>query len=579
LRSPNINHFTGKAIIDYLVALGVKQFVISPGSRSTPLALAAAGNDKARHKIIIDERAAAYWAVGFARAIDKPVVLICTSGTAAANYFPAVIEAYQSRLPLILLTADRPEELQERGANQTIPQKNLYGRFADSYTVEAPGEDFDIANELTEIDRLMKDNQDRPVQINCRFREPLAPVEKNYDYAGLSEKITQWFDANTAIDSPQNSTVPKNTRSIAEMINGARNGLIVSGSQRDKKWSGAIESLGAKTGWPVLADILSPVRFHNGIKPLVHYDLYLDHEDLNSQLNIDAVIHFGGWPLSKRLQKFLVDRRSILQVKIQDHDNTLDPEYVENDRLVTSPDAFIDLLIPQMNINSINSKLGLLRIADEIAETILTGRDREQSLNDIDIIRAVGDSLEPGQVLFAGNSLPIRLADNFMSHQNKDITLAANRGVSGIDGVIASACGFASGSRKLTKLIIGDLSALHDLNSLALVKLSDIPVIVIIINNNGGGIFHHLPIYGMSDNFEKLFTTPRNIKFEWAARLFDLPWYNPKNYDDLRESLLKLNHDATGAVIEIKTDRESDFAEQKNIRTIIHQMLTEKLNG
>ena len=156
--------------------------------------------------------------------------------------------------------------------------------------------------------------------------------------------------------------------------------------------------------------------------------------------------------------------------------------------------------------------------------------------------------------------------------------MAANRGVSGIDGVIASACGYAAASGKLTKLLIGDLSALHDLNSLTLVKTSNVPVIVIIINNNGGGIFHHLPVYGMSDNFEEIFATPQNINFKTAAEFFDLPYFNPSDRKTLHQLFNQLNSDKISAIIEANTDRESDFSQQKRIRDEIHRLLSDKLN-
>jgi len=582
MREENPNLFLGRLIIDSLVRCGVKRFCLSPGSRSTPLAAAVLRHESAETKVIIDERAAGFYAVGYARASGQPTAVICTSGTAAANYFPAIVEAYQSHLPLVVITADRPSELQNCGANQTISQENLYGQYVlHSLTLEAPDEDSEPKVILNQLDKAQQSLPSGPVHINCRFREPLAPVECPYDYDLWQKQVDNWYLSHKkSAERKTCSDLSSLGKKIAKKISSCRRGLIIAGPQNFKEKVRRIGELGEKLGWPIIADILSQNRFGlEGKKFLGLYDLYLGIPEMAKSLTPEIVLHFGGLPISKHLNRFLLENRGIDYIKVQDHDKIIDPDHLETERIVASPDQFIDALIPHVQKNSDVSYYQSWRETEADASQFLSEHFRNDTLTEPALVWVMNDIISSGEALFLSNSMPVRDADSLAIGRDADIIVGANRGVSGIDGIIASATGFADGCCRPTTLLIGDLAFIHDLNSLQLAAQSEYPLIVIVVNNDGGGIFNFLPVAAFPNIFEKGWGTPHGLTFEDAANLFGLDYYHPSSVKQFHAAYSEARRKVKSSVIEIASNRCRNFEEHEAIRSALRQFLFTRKRG
>ncbi|MEE9442057.1 MAG: 2-succinyl-5-enolpyruvyl-6-hydroxy-3-cyclohexene-1-carboxylic-acid synthase [candidate division Zixibacteria bacterium] len=583
MKIPNINVFQAHLVIDHLVNEGVELFIISPGSRSAPLVTASSEHPNVSTKIIIDERAAAYFAVGYARSFGRAAGLICTSGTAAANYFPAIIEAYQSRLPLFVLTADRPEELQGRGANQTINQFDLYGEYACSVTFPAPDASFNAEETLNKLDNAIKKTWDKsntiagPVHLNLRFREPLAPVVEKFDEDKLCHQTDNWYQ-----EKLRNESVIENDNQVGIddaqlLIEGCRNGLIIAGPETRHRKATSIGKLSQKLRWPIITDILSQFRFTSqeiAGYPVGLYDLYIDIDNLTEKLKPEGIIQVGGLPTSKRLNQFLNLIKGIPIIKIQSHDNIIDPDHIHTHTIHLQEDEAMRQLDSLLQPNEEKTFLDRWLRLEYLCRTGLEEYARGDCLNEITIYKEISDLIPARDALFLSSSMPVRDADSFVPVTRKGVTVGCNRGVSGIDGVISSACGFAKGCNRPTTLIIGDLACMHDLTSLKIISESANPVIVIIINNNGGGIFHFLPIAEYDEIFEKYFAAPQNISFESTAGMYGLPYYNPKSITEFGSAYHELKSDNKFGMIEITIDRRDNYKKHEHIREIIRQKIT-----
>lgn len=569
MKAANINIFFARLIIDHLVRRGIKLFCLSPGVRSAPLVMSVTEHPDTDIRVIIDERAAGYFAVGYTRATGQPAAVICTSGTAAANFFPSAVEGYQSRLPVIYLTADRPDELQDCGANQSINQKKLFGVYAPSSMIlEAPDNSTDPYLVLSAINDALH-NQTTPVHINCRFREPLAPTAEEYDFEKLQSRIEQWHAARDNNTAGRSLDISQEAAKAASKINKKNYGLIVAGPEAPFRKTEKIFNLADALGWPVAADILSQHRFNPDNNLCGLYDLYLDDERLTESFRPELVIHIGGLPTSKRLNQFLHHCKGIDYIKIQNHNRTIDPDHLETDRIVADPDEFIEELIPHLRTSGDSSKNKNWQDAEAECSRLLQTYSDKGSFSEPAVAWQVGEMISGGESLYLSNSMPVRDADGFIKPVSKDIPVGANRGASGIDGVIASACGFAAGSRRPTTLLIGDLALIHDLNSLDIAARSDYPVIIIVINNNGGGIFHFLPVSQFLKTFEEYVAAPHGLSFEYAAEMFDLPYYHPATIDKFQSFYRQARNNGKSAVIEITIDRRGNFAEHEAIRNYL----------
>jgi 2-succinyl-5-enolpyruvyl-6-hydroxy-3-cyclohexene-1-carboxylate synthase len=573
-RKANINSLWAFLITEELIRNDIRQFYISPGSRSTPLTVAAASSPHAQTTIVYDERGAAYQALGYARASRKPAVLICTSGTAVANYLPAVVEAALESIPMIILSADRPPELRGSGANQTINQVNIFGEYTRGFfDLSAPSAEIPPALAHSVIGDLLAKalrSPAGPVHLNCMFREPLAPAEQkipeNYrhyleNYENSDSRARAVYPA---VEFPARETVAEITQLLA--ANG--DGLIIAGALKNEAERQAVIAAGNYFGWPVFADITSGLRFAPGENTVIHYfDQLLLNQPIREKLDFKTILQVGGHFVSKRLQQFLEEKQIPVHIQISDAWTRNDPGHNVRHRLTGDLSATLPLFRAP-SLSGIGS--GLLPKLNKWDARIAALLDQKLSgdeLHESSVARELPRLIPDGHGLFLSSSMPVRDADMYAAASGNSVVVSANRGASGIDGIISSALGFANGLQKPVTVLIGDLAMLHDLNALTAVSESAFPVTIVVINNHGGGIFHWLPIAGHQDVFEKYFATPHEFGFEHAAKMFRLPYFQPQSLSRFAEVYQVLA--GKSGIIEIITNRENEREQHRQLQEFL----------
>jgi len=569
----NLNHLWGTLVIEELIRQGVNTFSLSPGSRCTPLSTAVALHDEAEAQMHFDERGAAFFALGYARATGKPAAVICTSGTAVANFFPAVVEASLDGVPLIVLTADRPPELLHAGANQAIDQKKIFGGYVREF-FELPCPDTAIAPEvvLTTVDQVVYRacrSPKGPVHLNCQYREPLDPGSDVRDYSEYMESVRVWEKAErpyTHYIAPQ-AQCPQ-IEDVGRMLSGVWKGLIVVGQLDSEEEENAVVALAEKLQWPLFPDIASGLRL--GVKSecvVPFYDKLLEICDLPVP---DMVLQIGGQITSKRLLQYLkrVHPRHYLVVK--NHPLRHDPEHLVIERIEAEIAPFCWRLTACVDPSPSDLLKESLSISQEI-EAVVTHFSQEKNLSEIAVAHQLGKEIPNGHGLFLASSLAIRQMDMFASIKGSTRNpVAANRGASGIDGTIASASGYAQGLDKPVTLLIGDLAFLHDLNSLSYLHTLPAPVFIIVVNNRGGGLFSFLPISQEKRIFTEYFETPHNFTFSSAAQLFQIPYKKAENFVEDYRHIVKRDEPAILEVVSNCADNIQDH------KTLLKQLNTRR---
>ncbi|MCM3742535.1 2-succinyl-5-enolpyruvyl-6-hydroxy-3-cyclohexene-1-carboxylic-acid synthase [Sporosarcina luteola] len=520
-------------LTDTLLQAGVREAVISPGSRSTPLAYAFAASEKMETYMQVDERSAAYFALGLAKATGRPVVLLCTSGTAASNYHPAITEAFYARIPLIVLTADRPHELRGVGAPQAIDQLNMYGKHV-KFSVDLP-----LAEDNKELDWFLERHVNRAVSV--AMTKPMGPIHLNIP---LREPLLIDFDrkpkASTFVERIHgdiNLTISQK-QSLAALFSKTEKGLIIAGElpigfDKDAFWNFA-----RRLQWPVLCDPLSNLRSEvpEDCRPLciVHYDALLKSEAFQSEAMPDTVIRFGAQPVSKPLSLFLKKHRPEVFAAVDESPEFRDSLGVVTHHLQSSPEAIYD--VPGQQETTVYSETWAS--ADEFAETA-TRRYEGTAGDEGVIVKTLLDMLPDGSDLISGSSMPIRDVDTFFCKTEKDITVFSNRGTNGIDGVVSTAFGIEAARKRPTYLLIGDLSFLHDVNGLIVSRFHKTNLTIVILNNDGGGIFSYLPQAGVTNHFEELFGTPTGLTFEHIGAMYDTQYAAVNTIDEFKAEIQK----------------------------------------
>lgn len=563
-----MNQLWATLIVEELVRCGVDHFVLSPGSRCTPLTLAVAEHPRTKSVMHYDERGAGFFALGEAGALQRPIALVCTSGTATANYLPVVIEASQALVPLIVLTADRPPEMRDTGANQTIDQDHLYGRYARWYHA-FPCPDRGVAPEtvLTAVDHAVHRALAAPrgpVHLNCAYREPLAPITSGEDFEAYLKSVGTWQSQGrpyTTYARTEQAVCAEDERFLAQLIQFSKRGVIIAGQIRA---SGADEvlKLGQSLGWPILADVASGIRLGtDGTTVLHHFDQLLHSPCFRERFTPDLVLHFGGPVTSKRLMQHLESQPPEHYIRIAEHPLRHDPIHRVTLRIQTNPATFCAGLASGCRANPDAQWLNELHAANERASIAIASLIEQTSeITEPRIARHLSLEVDNDGMLFLGNSMPIRDMDMFGASAGNRVPVYANRGASGIDGNIATAAGIAQASDRVVTAVIGDLAALHDLNSLALLRHNNTKVILIVINNDGGGIFHFLPVADCTDHFEQYFGTPHGLRFAHAAEQFGLKYACPKDMDFFAAAYDAARELYESSIIEINTERASNRA-------------------
>jgi 2-succinyl-5-enolpyruvyl-6-hydroxy-3-cyclohexene-1-carboxylate synthase len=576
----DMNQLWGYLIVEELVRNGVDYFIISPGSRSTPLTVAVARNPKASHTICIDERAAAFHAIGYARATTNPAVLICTSGTAAANYLPAVIEAATDNLPLIILSADRPPELRRTGANQTIDQVNLYGTYPTwQFDLPCPTAEINPHVVLTTIDLAVYRSRQSPggvIHLNWMFREPLAPTTEPVE---IPVSLKDWHGRNgvyTVYAQKLNITSESQIQQlIAHIIKPTIRGVLIVGQLKDPASYHWVIKLAERLNWAVFADIQSGLRLRRDIPNLIHYFDRLLLTDKAIELeSIDTVIQIGSRIVSAGLLKCLAKYPPTNYVMVLDDSNREDPNHQVTLRIESNLAIFCQQLLsnrvqrpPTEWVQQLRSTSQSIIVTDFL--------NRQETLSEPWIVRSVSELIPAYHGLWMANSMPIRDLDMYGSEYTNNPRIGVNRGTSGIEGSIAAATGFAVGLEAPVTAIVGDLSALHDLNSLALFRKNPYPVIMIIINNDGGGIFSFLQIAKSTDVFEAYFGTPHGLNFDRAAAMFGLEYYHPQTQTEFIEYYTQSLSTNKSAIIEVTTDRQANWQLHQDIQGEIQQKISQ----
>jgi 2-succinyl-5-enolpyruvyl-6-hydroxy-3-cyclohexene-1-carboxylate synthase len=576
----NRNPALASAFAEELARGGLRHAVVSPGSRSTPLAMALWRQPEIEVSVIVDERSAAFFALGTAQATRTPVALLCTSGTAAANYHPAICEADESAVPLVVLTADRPPELRGIGAGQTIDQVKLYGEsvrwFCEVGTHEA--DDDGLLHYRSIACRALAaargETRPGPVHLNLPWREPLAPLPVEgavtaSDPLALEGRDGRPLTAVTSIDLEPSAFL---LDEMAGHIGDAIAGVIIAGRQLDPELREPLAHLARASGFPILAEPTSQLRCgpHDRSYVVSTYDLLLRDEHFARSVVPDLVLRFGEMPTSKPLRSWL-SASGADQIVIDPYGGWNEPTNRAAAILRADPTELAAGWATRLEKEERPQPQRWLE-AEQAAREALDTALSASEISEPALHRALGDAHRDGDLVYTASSMPIRDQETFLPAGETDATFLCNRGANGIDGLVSSGIGAAHASGKPTTIITGDLGLLHDLGGLAALRDVDAPIRIIVIDNDGGGIFGFLPQAEALDGeeFEALLGTPRGVEVAKAAALFDLPHQALESLAELPAALA-----AGTGLIEVKTDRRTNVDAHRQLTQSVHAALTD----
>ncbi|WP_341321125.1 2-succinyl-5-enolpyruvyl-6-hydroxy-3-cyclohexene-1-carboxylic-acid synthase [Solibacillus sp. FSL H8-0523] len=562
-------------IVASLVASGVEQVVVSPGSRSTPLAYAFASTKELAVHRQVDERAAGFYALGLAKATAKPVVLLCTSGTAAANYYPAIVEAKYARVPLIVLTADRPHELREVGAPQTINQVRLYGEHV-KWSAEFPIPD-EAPQTLPYIERhtaravtIALTAPFGPVHVNIPFREPLV-----IDFKETLPR-TSFVKSFTNNLTPSKQTLTE----LTAMITQTKNGIIVIGELPLGTDTTALWDFVRELKWPVMIESLSNLRTEVPedcqVFAITTYDALMKNERFKRNVRPQAVIRFGAQPVSKFLMQFIAQANPHYYIVIDE-----DPMFRDSTHAATH---FIHALpgewLREIELGQMATELAYIefwKTADLLAADVIS-KYGESANDEGAYVQLMLENLREGADVFVSSSMPIRDIDTFLPVMNRDVQVFANRGANGIDGVTSTALGFSNGRKeRKTYLLIGDLAFLHDANAFIASRYQDCDLTIVVLNNDGGGIFSYLPQAKIEAHYEELFGTPTALTFEQVAKMYDMEYVNVTTKEQFLATVTADKQQSL-KLIEVFTNREENVSEHRALWTRINEVIEQWLD-
>jgi 2-succinyl-5-enolpyruvyl-6-hydroxy-3-cyclohexene-1-carboxylate synthase len=586
-RRANPNFALAAALFEGLAAGGVAHVCLSPGSRSAPLAVAAARTPHLRCWSHVDERASAFFALGLAKTLRAPVALLCTSGTAAANFHPAVAEAHHARVPLVVLTADRPPELRDWGAPQTIDQIGLFGRharwFAEVATPDAGAVPPRYARSLAA--RAIAEATTRPrgpVHLNLPFREPLHPMAQRA--TGPEAEGSGATAARLDVTGPAELPSAAQVTALCELAAECSRGVIVCGpADGPPTLAAAVTDLGRAAGWPVLAESTSQLRRgpHVDRGPvLAHAELLIDNTRFAARHAPELVLQIGSTPTSKAYRRWLETHRPRELVLIDPDVRWSDPSHLATRALQADPAALCAAAVRDLETRPRRRSPGAwLRAfveSDRLAGEALAHTVKDASgLYEPRIVREIAAALPEPAILYTSNSMPVRELDAFLPLARRGLRILSNRGANGIDGMVSSALGAAAAGAAPVMLLTGDLAFLHDLGGLAALRRHRLRAIVVVLNNDGGGIFSRLPIaaWGESVAFEEHFRTPHGLDLSLAAALFGASFARATRVDALRGAVADaLAHDGA-SVIEVPLDPDASLGHRRAIDSAVDRAL------
>lgn len=560
------------AFVDELSQMDIKHAVISPGSRSTPVSMLLASHPSIKTHINIDERSAAFYALGLAKATQNPVALICTSGTAAANYYPAVVEANLSRVPLIVITADRPHELRDVGAPQTINQIHLYGDHVKWFSEMAvpAGAESDLAYVRNISRRAVIEAKKKPagpVHLNMPIKEPLIPdMKEDYYHAGrFSHTVASDFD--TGCLQVSQATLDK----LASELDRNQKGLIICGEIHDAAFAEKVIQLGKQLKYPILADPLSQLRTSSKSADIIDcYDSLLKVEAVKGELKPDIIIRFGAMPVSKPLMLFLKACREAIHIVVDSGSGWREPAGVPASFIYSDEAWLCKQLTELVSAKESNKWYTDWTVLNRQVKRVLTSLRDEERLNEGKVFLELQDVTPVDCQIFVSNSMPIRDCDTFFHTHKSDRKIHCNRGANGIDGVVSSALGVSAVGLP-TLLVIGDLSFFHDLNGLLAAKMLNGNITIIVINNDGGGIFSFLPQAAEKEHFEELFGTPHGLDFSHAVNMYGGEFTRVRDWEHFRQAVSGSFEKEGINVIEVQTNREENVQLHRKLQNIVSQ--------
>jgi 2-succinyl-5-enolpyruvyl-6-hydroxy-3-cyclohexene-1-carboxylate synthase len=593
MSSPSDTYRLLGAFVDELARCGLGDACTSPGSRSTPLVLSLAGDERVRCHSHVDERCSGFFAVGLAKASYRPVAVTCTSGTAVANLLPAVVEAREARVPLIVLSADRPPELRDVGAGQTIDQLGIFGSFAKWF--------FEVGTHEASTERIRwirtlacraywTSLEGRPgvVHLNFPLREPLVcdelppRTEQGRPYgAPYVSRPSRAADPNAA------------ARTLRELIGSARRGVLVAGRhERDAQLGEAAAAFCVATGWPLLGDPMSGAR--RGDAAIAHYDALLREPDFAREHAPEVVIRVGDLPVSKPLRTWLAGLEGIRQIAVDPEAAWQDPASAVTDSLAAGPAATLSALGSMLDASAERAGPALAapstkaardidpdwlaswRSADERAAEAILGVIASSGLSEPAVAGELGVLLPEQATLFVASSMPVRDIETFWPVRADPPRVLCNRGASGIDGTMSSAFGAAAAGTGPVVLLIGDVALAHDLSGLLAAKRLTSKLTIVLLNNDGGGIFDFLPIahspaarklesvsvdgsgLDEEDTYTRHVSTPTGLDFARAAALYGLEHETVSDVASFRAALEQALADPRSSMIEVRTERPSN---------------------
>lgn len=539
-----LNQLWAGLMLEELVRHGVKHICIAPGSRSTPLTLAAAKNGKLAIHTHFDERGLGFLALGLAKATNEPVAVVVTSGTAVANLLPSVAESGLTGEKLVLLTSDRPVELIDCGANQAIRQHGIFSTHVTVFEdIPSPTQDISPAWLLSTVDKVMYQQVQRggAVHFNCHYPEPLYGEE--CDFSDYLQPVQHWQSTHSRftqyVDAERNGVALDVEQ--WQLLQGKK-GVVIAGRVAPDELV-AVSALAQALGWPLLADPQA-----GGSSEWAGFDAWLQNEECRQYLlQADSIIQFGGRLVSKRLGQLISAKHWQHYWLVDPLAVALDPSFMATARIQANIADFSRLLT-EHTVGAATS--GWADNLKAVSNHCLTAiRNKYTALNEVSLAANMMDWVGQDTALFLGNSLIVRLLD--MCGRMPQTATFANRGASGIDGLIATAAGVQRASKQPLLSVLGDTSLLYDLNSLALLKEVEQPVVVLVTNNDGGAIFDLLPVPDAQR--DSLYRMPHGLSFGHAAGMFGLEYVCPATLDEAKLAIQNGLATAGATLVEVQT--------------------------
>jgi 2-succinyl-5-enolpyruvyl-6-hydroxy-3-cyclohexene-1-carboxylate synthase len=580
------------AFVDELARCGMRDACTSPGSRCAPLVLTLAHAQGLRCHSHVDERCAGFFALGLAKASTRPVAITCTSGTAVAELLPAVVEAHEARVPLIVLSADRPPELREVGAGQTIDQLKIFGGFAKWF--------FEVGTHATSAERVRWVRalacraywtalEGRPgvVHLNFPLREPLVCEQAPEAGEGRADGLPFLIGR-----AAPRSSAETYARTVRELIAGARRGVVVAGRhERDTPLGEAAGEACSALGWPLLADPMSGAR--RGDAAIAHYDALLREPMFARAHTPEVVLRVGDLPVSKPLRTWLAGLTEARQIALDPEGALQDPASVVFDSIAAEPAATLSALTRLLGASAPNADasgatagagredvqqtvpvghypdwLESWRSADERASESILGVLAASGCSEPVVTAELGVLLPKEATLFVASSMPVRDIETFWPVRPDPPRVLCNRGANGIDGTVSSALGAVASGRGPVVLLIGDVALAHDIGGLLAAKRLDLEVTIVLLNNEGGGIFDFLPVAGVEmarDVYTRHIATPTGLDFAQAAALYGLSHETVVDVAGLRAALERALAAPGSAIVEVRTERVANVEVHRRV--------------